>query len=249
MNEALTELGRVFMTLRPKAVDKPQTKIALLDMAIHVIPHLEKKYRNLNPTALSLNRANEESVISDDDLDKHEATEPDQVPLPALGVSPLSPALEASPRSLALGASPSPSALGALPRYPALRASPICPVLGASSMYLALGASPRPPALVASPRSPALGASPSSPTNQNGSNPISYEDQKNLEDLSDKERITYEKFRLKAMLNVDGVSDESRETFFDILGWPQKVMGYLSSLIQSDEIPAKNTGKSAEKID
>ena len=58
INEALTELGRVVMTLRPKAADKPQTKLAVLNMAVEVITHLEKKVRdrNLNPTALALNR-------------------------------------------------------------------------------------------------------------------------------------------------------------------------------------------------
>jgi len=58
INEALTELGRVVMTLRPKAADKPQTKLAVLNMAVDVITHLEKKVRdrNLNPAALSLNR-------------------------------------------------------------------------------------------------------------------------------------------------------------------------------------------------
>merc|ERR1712083_431191 len=50
--------GRVVMTLRPKAADKPQTKLAVLNMAVDVITHLEKKVRdrNLNPAALSLNR-------------------------------------------------------------------------------------------------------------------------------------------------------------------------------------------------
>lgn len=59
INEALTELGRVVMTLRPKAADKPQTKLAVLNMAVEVITHLEKKVRerNLNPAALALNRA------------------------------------------------------------------------------------------------------------------------------------------------------------------------------------------------
>merc|ERR1712223_2176670 len=58
INEALTELGRVVMTLRPKAADKPQTKLAVLNMAVDVITHLEKKVRerNLNPAALALNR-------------------------------------------------------------------------------------------------------------------------------------------------------------------------------------------------
>lgn len=329
MNEALTKLGRVVMTLRPKTADKLQTKEAVLAMATDIITHLEKKARNSNPAALSSNR---ESVIKDndldekepiepvplpalggsplspaletppicppletssscyryDDLDEQEPTEPDQVPLPALGASPLSPALGASsrchtyydldgqprqihyrnylhaPGSFPPGlrnrtyASPLSPALRASRRPPALEKSPIWPALGASSMYPvfvpstlspALGASPaleastRPPALETSPICPALGASPRLPAltaatlspamgasprsaNQNDSNPISYEDQKWLDDLS-----------------------ESREASFDILGWPQKVMGYLSSLIQSDDITSKNTGKSAEKID
>ena len=58
INEALTELGRVVMTLRPKAADKPQTKLAVLNMAVDVITGLERKVRdrNLNPAALALNR-------------------------------------------------------------------------------------------------------------------------------------------------------------------------------------------------
>ena len=67
--------------------------------------------------------------------------------------------------------------------------------------------------------------------------------------MPDDQRIKYEKYRIKAKLNVDGVSDADRAEFFDIFGWPKKVMGYLSSLIQSDDIPAKNTEKSAEKVD
>jgi len=59
INEALTELGRVVMTLRPKACDKPQTKLAVLNAAVDVITNLEKKVRerNLNPAALALNRS------------------------------------------------------------------------------------------------------------------------------------------------------------------------------------------------
>jgi len=64
INEALTELGRVVMTLRPKAADKPQTKLAVLNMAVDVITHLEKKVRerNLNPSALALNRGPAQST-------------------------------------------------------------------------------------------------------------------------------------------------------------------------------------------
>ena len=66
INEALTELGRVVMTLRPKAADKPQTKLAVLNMAVDVITHLEKKVRdrNLNPAALALNRGPSQSSPS-----------------------------------------------------------------------------------------------------------------------------------------------------------------------------------------
>ncbi len=58
INEALTELGRIVMSLRPKAADKPQTKLAVLNMAVDVITSLESKVRdrNLNPAALALNR-------------------------------------------------------------------------------------------------------------------------------------------------------------------------------------------------
>ena len=52
------------MTLRPKAADKPQTKLAVLNMAVDVITHLEKKVRerNLNPAALALNRGPTQST-------------------------------------------------------------------------------------------------------------------------------------------------------------------------------------------
>ena len=201
VNKALTELGRVVMTLRPKGADKPQTKQAVLDMAVDVLTHLEKKVRdrNLNPPALPLNR---ESEISDDDLDEQEATEPYQVPQSGpfppgfrdrTYASPLSPALRASRRPPALEKSPIWPALGASSMYPAFVPSTLSPALGASPaleasirppaletspICPALGASPRPSALVASTLSPALGGSPRSPTNQNGSNPISYEDPK-----------------------------------------------------------------------
>ena len=45
INESLTELGRVVMTLRPKTADKPQTKLAVLNMAVDMITHLEKQVR------------------------------------------------------------------------------------------------------------------------------------------------------------------------------------------------------------
>ena len=57
INESLTELGRVVMTLRPKTADKPQTKLAVLNMAVDLITHLEKKVRerNMNPSVVALN--------------------------------------------------------------------------------------------------------------------------------------------------------------------------------------------------
>jgi len=57
INESLTELGRVVMTLRPKTADKPQTKLAVLGMAVDLITHLEKKVRerNMNPSVVALN--------------------------------------------------------------------------------------------------------------------------------------------------------------------------------------------------
>ena len=65
INDALTELGRVCMTLKPlsgkpmvNTGDKPQTKLGVLNMAVDVIMALEKKVRerNLNPSAVALNR-------------------------------------------------------------------------------------------------------------------------------------------------------------------------------------------------
>ena len=57
INESLTELGRVVMTLRPKTADKPQTKLAVLNMAVDMITHLEKQVRekNMNPPVVALN--------------------------------------------------------------------------------------------------------------------------------------------------------------------------------------------------
>ena len=59
INDALTELGRVCMTLKPlgKAnAEKPQTKLGVLNMAVDVIMQLEKKVRdrNLNPSTVAL---------------------------------------------------------------------------------------------------------------------------------------------------------------------------------------------------
>merc|ERR1712179_748443 len=58
INEALTELGRICMSLKPKENEKPQTKLAILNMAVDVITHLEQRVRdkNLNPSVLCLNR-------------------------------------------------------------------------------------------------------------------------------------------------------------------------------------------------
>ena len=57
INESLTELGRIVMTLRPKTADKPQTKLAVLNMAVDMIMHLEKQVRerNMNPPVVALN--------------------------------------------------------------------------------------------------------------------------------------------------------------------------------------------------
>lgn len=60
INDALNELGRVCMQLKPKGADKPQTKLSILNLAVDVISNLESKVRekNLNPSALcTVNRA------------------------------------------------------------------------------------------------------------------------------------------------------------------------------------------------
>ena len=59
INDALTELGRVCMSLRPMGkanAEKPQTKLGVLNMAVDVIMQLEKKVRdrNLNPSTVAL---------------------------------------------------------------------------------------------------------------------------------------------------------------------------------------------------
>ena len=65
INDALTELGRVCMSLKPEALkldknegmggsnDKPQTKLGVLNMAVEVITALERQVRerNLNTSA------------------------------------------------------------------------------------------------------------------------------------------------------------------------------------------------------
>ena len=58
INDALNELGRVCMMLKPNKGDKPQTKLGVLNMAVDVISNLEAQVRerNLNPSAVCLNR-------------------------------------------------------------------------------------------------------------------------------------------------------------------------------------------------
>lgn len=58
INDALNELGRVCMMLKPNKSDKPQTKLGVLNMAVDVINMLETQVRdrNLNPSAVCLNR-------------------------------------------------------------------------------------------------------------------------------------------------------------------------------------------------
>ena len=58
INDALNELGRVCMMLKPNKSDKPQTKLGVLNMAVDVINSLETQVRerNLNPSAVCLNR-------------------------------------------------------------------------------------------------------------------------------------------------------------------------------------------------
>lgn len=58
INDALNELGRVCMMLRPQKSDKPQTKLGVLNLAVDVINNLEAQVRerNLNPSAVCLKR-------------------------------------------------------------------------------------------------------------------------------------------------------------------------------------------------
>lgn len=53
INDALNELGRVCMMLKPTKSDKPQTKLGVLNMAVDVINSLETQVRerNMNPSA------------------------------------------------------------------------------------------------------------------------------------------------------------------------------------------------------
>jgi len=55
INDALNELGRVCMMLKP-AGDKPQTKLGVLNMAVDIINNLEGQVRerNINPNAVCL---------------------------------------------------------------------------------------------------------------------------------------------------------------------------------------------------
>ena len=67
INDALNELGRVCMMLKPNKNDKPQTKLGVLNMAVDVINNLEAQVRerNLNPnTAVCLQRASPNSIAS-----------------------------------------------------------------------------------------------------------------------------------------------------------------------------------------
>merc|ERR1719367_1289980 len=67
INDALNELGRVCMMLKPNKSDKPQTKLGVLNMAVDVINSLEAQVRerNLNPnTAVCLQRASPNSIAS-----------------------------------------------------------------------------------------------------------------------------------------------------------------------------------------
>ena len=67
INDALNELGRVCMMLKPNKNDKPQTKLGVLNMAVDVINSLESQVRerNLNPsTAVCLQRASPNSIAS-----------------------------------------------------------------------------------------------------------------------------------------------------------------------------------------
>ena len=58
INDALNELGRVCMMLKPQKSDKPQTKLGVLNLAVEVINNLESQVRerNLNPSAVCLKR-------------------------------------------------------------------------------------------------------------------------------------------------------------------------------------------------
>lgn len=68
INDALNELGRVCMMLKPNnhKGDKPQTKLGVLNMAVEVINSLEAQVRerNLNPNTVCLQRGSTPSSIA-----------------------------------------------------------------------------------------------------------------------------------------------------------------------------------------
>ena len=67
INDALTELGRICMNLKPKGQnDKPQTKLGVLNMAVDIITNLEQKVRerNLNPSVLALHSGSVQEASS-----------------------------------------------------------------------------------------------------------------------------------------------------------------------------------------
>ena len=68
INDALNELGRVCMMLKPQQHkgDKPQTKLGVLNMAVDVINNLEAQVRerNLNPNTVCLQRGSPNSIAS-----------------------------------------------------------------------------------------------------------------------------------------------------------------------------------------
>ncbi len=73
INDALNELGRICMNLRPKQYaatipnsDKPQTKLGVLNLAVEVITSLEQKVRerNINPSTVCLQRGGPAAVMN-----------------------------------------------------------------------------------------------------------------------------------------------------------------------------------------
>jgi len=70
INDALNELGRVCMMLKPNKSDKPQTKLGVLNMAVDVINTLEAQVRerNLNPNTVCLQRGSPGSIASPSNL-------------------------------------------------------------------------------------------------------------------------------------------------------------------------------------
>ncbi len=118
INDALGELGRICMNLRPKAAagagltpngangDKPQTKLAVLNLAVDVITQLEQKVRerNLNPSALVLQRGGAVGA----------PPPPPQTGVPMMATAPLAPSGPMSVGSVgsSSGGTPSPGAGG-----------------------------------------------------------------------------------------------------------------------------------------